>query len=539
MSRFIIAETLNRSIDYPVVEEVLSVGYYSVIMVLAIFGNIFIIYATLKVRARSHDAMTILLIRVLAVNDLLGGVILYPNFIILLSKGYFPFSATYCIVLGIFEIYCPLCSTLLVMTLVLTKVAMIRNPFLSMGNARKIFLVLPPLYILGAIAPTGVFFDLGHYMFSPERGTCTYQFYPPGMKEKIFVMTCTTLFVIIPLCVILCMSIYILRFMRQMRRKTKSMQEKCNSQAKRTNDKILKSVVIVLLVVVAYVVCWSMFFCVTTVAFLIGGEDGLPRQILLWQKALLMTNNAVNPMVYVCGNKKLQLVLKNLIYKIRGIQPVNQDFNFSTIVHDTKPTFQQIGRSLTAFRSRPSPEIGSAARRVVSEVIAEKSPVGSPTLGAIRCVTMPVVGRETKRSRRKILRLAIPGDLTEEMNKENVDSTEVIFVGNGLTGHIGKDNECLQENDLVHEEPSIVPNQNFQDEVYTDCHDENVLVESEVSPTETCPPVLENNENSFDRVNGVEISCLTSDKVISNHGPDFKVGEATEKINGSIPSEVL
>ena len=48
-------------------------------------------------------------------------------------------------------------------------------------------------------------------------------------------------------------------------------------QAKRTNDKILKSVVIVLLVVVAYVVCWSMFFCVTTVAFLIGGEDGLPR----------------------------------------------------------------------------------------------------------------------------------------------------------------------------------------------------------------------------------------------------------------------
>ena len=57
-------------------------------------GNIFIIYATLKVRARSHDAMTILLIRVLAFNDLVGGLVLYPNFILLLSKGYFPFNAT-------------------------------------------------------------------------------------------------------------------------------------------------------------------------------------------------------------------------------------------------------------------------------------------------------------------------------------------------------------------------------------------------------------------------------------------------------------
>ena len=44
MSRFIIAETLNRSIDYPVVEEVLSVGYYSVIMVLAIFGTYFQVF---------------------------------------------------------------------------------------------------------------------------------------------------------------------------------------------------------------------------------------------------------------------------------------------------------------------------------------------------------------------------------------------------------------------------------------------------------------------------------------------------------------
>ena len=242
-----------------------------------------------------------------------------------------------------------------------------------------------------------------------------------------------------------------------------------------------------------------------------------------------MTNNAVNPMVYVCGNKKLQLVLKNLIYKIRGVQPVNQDFNFSTIVHDTKPTFQQIGRSLTAFRSKASPDIGSAARRVVSEVISDKSPVGSPNLGAVRCVTMPVAGKETKRSRRKKLRLAVPDKLTAELDNRNADSTDVIFVGNG----------CVQENDVVHEETSIVPNENFEDEVYTDDHDETVLVDSEVSPTNVCSPVLEENDDCLNCENGVTLCNGSADEFISNHGQDFKVGEVCEAINGSIPSEVL
>ena len=248
-----------------------------------------------------------------------------------------------------------------------------------------------------------------------------------------------------------------------------------------------------------------------------------------------MTNNAVNPMVYVCGNKKLQLVLKHLIYKIRGVQHVNQDFNFSTIVHDTKPTFQQIGRSLTAFRSKASPDIGSAARRVVSEVIADKSPVGSPNLGAVRCVTMPVAGKETKRSRRKKLRLAVPDKTTVELDNRKVDSTDVIFMGNGCNGGVS---DFVRENDVVHEETSIVPNQNFEDEIYTDDHDEKVLVDSEVSPTTVCSPVIEEDEDCLNCGNGVTFSSGSADKVITNHDRDFENGGVCETINGSIPNEV-
>ena len=39
MDGFVLVETLNRSIDYPLVEEVLSVGYYSVLLILATFGE--------------------------------------------------------------------------------------------------------------------------------------------------------------------------------------------------------------------------------------------------------------------------------------------------------------------------------------------------------------------------------------------------------------------------------------------------------------------------------------------------------------------
>ncbi|XP_063683636.1 melanopsin-A-like isoform X2 [Bolinopsis microptera] len=546
MTQFVVAESLNKSIDYPIVEEVLSVGYYSILMFLATFGNIFIIYATMKVRARSHDAMTILLIRVLAFNDLLGGLILYPNFILLLSKGYFPFNATYCIVLGIFEIYCPLCSTLLVMALVLTKVAMIRNPFLSMGNARKIFLVLPPLYILGLIAPMGVFFNMGNYMFSPERGTCTYRFYPDLLKEKIFIMSCTTLFVIIPLCVIISMSVYILRFMRRMRNKSISVLDK-NTQVKRANDKILKSVVVVLLVVIAYVICWSMFFCVTTVAFLIGGEDTLPRQVLLWQKALLMTNNAVNPMVYVCGNKKLQLVLQQVIFRIRGLQ-IEKDFGQSTVILDTKPTFHQIESRMTVMNTRSNAK-ACKLPRATSEFssvgrIKSTASVGSPSMGRVRCSTtnLPVAGKETRRVKRKCTNRTVivpvgeecvlniereecdvlreecdvlsekseifmeePEKLTEEPEKltekseiltegsdvvtqsETTEKSDVVCVPNG----IGPAHRNDISSDVITEESSIIPcysdvipSEGSQDGAYVALDDEQVLVKKKGSETE-------------------------------------------------------
>ena len=49
MDGFVLVETLNRSIDYPLVEEVLSVGYYSVLLILATFGECLLCSAVITV----------------------------------------------------------------------------------------------------------------------------------------------------------------------------------------------------------------------------------------------------------------------------------------------------------------------------------------------------------------------------------------------------------------------------------------------------------------------------------------------------------
>eukprot|EP00116_Pleurobrachia_bachei_P004782 sb/3465044/ len=330
------------------------------------------------------DVVTISLIRILAITDLLGGIVLYPNFIYLLSTGRFPFPPEYCLVLGFFEIYFPLCSTQIVMYLVVTKVIMIKNPFLVMrsDSSSNINHWMIPMFIYGAIVPAGPFFGMSMFMFSPERGTCTFQFHPPILPHKLWIMICTTLFVIVPLIVVVITSIYIIHYVRKKQAQfanskaskvkkdefqllpvnintgiliiqheitskqnsikrflTPPTRQAKDQQTGSVREHLLKTVFVVLLVVVAYIVCWSMFFVVTTVAFFVGGEEVIPRvnnflnpvmvllptltipslirSILLWQKALLMTNNAANPIVYVLGNKKIQGVLRNLWRKLR------------------------------------------------------------------------------------------------------------------------------------------------------------------------------------------------------------------------------
>ena len=252
-----------------------------------------------------------------------------------------------------------------------------------------------------------------------------------------------------------------------------------------------------------------------------------------------MTNNAVNPMVYVCGNKKLQLVLQQIIYRIRGLH-VEKDFGQSTVILDTNRTFHQIESRITVMNTRSNANACKLPRSTSeASTVGRKSTVGSPTLARCMTANLPVPGKETRRVKRKCTNRTVfvpigeecvlniekeesdvlrekcdvlsekseifmeePEKLTEEKSdilteesdvitqSETTDKSDVVRVGNG----IGPAHRDDISSDVITEESSIIPSypvpedvipsDGSQDGAYVALDDEEVLVKKKCSETE-------------------------------------------------------
>ena len=252
-----------------------------------------------------------------------------------------------------------------------------------------------------------------------------------------------------------------------------------------------------------------------------------------------MTNNAVNPMVYVCGNKKLQLVLQQIIYRIRGLH-VEKDFGQSTVILDTNRTFHQIESRITVMNTRSNANACKLPRSTSeASSVGRKSTVGSPTLARCSTANLPVAGKETRRVKRKCTNRTVfvpigeecvlniekeesdvlrekcdvlsekseifmeePEKLTEEKSdilteesdvitqSETTDKSDVVCVGNG----IGPAHRDDISSDVITEESSIIPSypvpedvipsDGSQDGAYVALDDEEVLVKKKCSETE-------------------------------------------------------
>ena len=184
----------------------------------------FIIVATHKVKRSSSDLRTLLIIKYLAIIDLLSSVLLYPNFIYLVSVGRYNLPAAYCILLGIWEIYFPTTSTFLVLVLVAFKVHMLRNPFSSLSHNRVlIHVICIATSLSGLIIPSAPVYGLATMIYDPKRQTCTFDFYPDFQTEMakcIFVSGAVFFCCVAPLASISGLSVYILV---KVKRRTKMM----------------------------------------------------------------------------------------------------------------------------------------------------------------------------------------------------------------------------------------------------------------------------------------------------------------------------
>ncbi|KAL5252839.1 hypothetical protein ACHWQZ_G015568 [Mnemiopsis leidyi] len=298
--------SLGDYVPWPLWEQILGITYYASISFIGILGNIFVLYAAQKVKKQSSDQKTLLIIKYLALVDLLSSMFLYPNFIYFTAVKRFDSTPLYCKILGIGEIYFPTTSTFLVLMLVGVKVDMLRNPFHSLSSSNKwIHVGCILICIAGLIIPSAPFYNLATYIYCPKRMTCTFDFYPDWNLERskfIFVTWAVVFCCVAPLLAITILSYYIIKKVRQSRQ----VKDGKNVVERKSSG---KSVRVVLLVVLAYAVTWASFFIVFTIAFFYRTELIIPRSLLFWPKASLMTNNAVNPIVYIYSNVNIQRFL--------------------------------------------------------------------------------------------------------------------------------------------------------------------------------------------------------------------------------------
>ncbi|KAL5252836.1 hypothetical protein ACHWQZ_G015567 [Mnemiopsis leidyi] len=207
--------SLNDFVSWSSWEQILGIIYYAAISIIGIFGNILILYITKKIKKQSLDRKTLLIIKYLAVVDLLSSTILYPNFIYFTAKTRFNASPFYCKILGIWEIYFPTTSTFLVLVLVGVKVDMLRNPFKSLSFSNKwIHAGCILICIAGLIIPSAPFYNLATYIYCPKRMTCTFDFYPDWDLERskfIFVTWAVVFCCVAPLLAITILSYYIIK----------------------------------------------------------------------------------------------------------------------------------------------------------------------------------------------------------------------------------------------------------------------------------------------------------------------------------------
>ena len=183
------------------------------------------------------------------------------------------------------------------------------------------------------------------------------------------------------------------------------------------------------------------------------------------------------------------------------------------------------------------------------EFTDRKLPAGSPilNLNRPRCVTMPIAGRETRRSQVKCRRLAVPIrtellPVVETKSSDVLTGKSEVIPGTKIVadsavecvanGHGGQADNVSEETDVVIEDSSVVssdtPSPNVQDEIFVSINDKEVLVKDEVPDRRKST----NKDVGSDYYckKDVILSSDPSNQVILNCVQDLK---ASEKVNGS------
>ena len=196
-------------------ERYISIGWCVFVLVMNLAGNSIILLSTIRYRAIKLDRVSVLLIKNIAVSDILLAVFAVHPTLVSLIWDKWPYGTFLCSVFASLGNVCAISGILLVCTMHISKLLSLLYPLHSIGRtSRSGHVISISIWLLAAVSPiTNITVDRHSFYFNYRTYRCCFSATAPVMKWLLPVSG--FIFVIIPNLLVVCTTIALLSVVKK------------------------------------------------------------------------------------------------------------------------------------------------------------------------------------------------------------------------------------------------------------------------------------------------------------------------------------
>ncbi|XP_069125753.1 RYamide receptor-like [Argopecten irradians] len=307
-----IAEPVN---DYGIPEEFqfILLGLYAITCLIVLFGNSMICYTTYRIR--SFRTVTNLFIVSLAITDIVMTIVCVPFTILSnLFFHYWPFWGFLCPVVGFVQMSSVLVRSFMLVAMTCDMYYAAKKPLkprLSTYKAKLLFVLMCALSCLISL-PTSIYSRIEYLPFEPgSQGLCVEKWSDDYIRG-IYGVCIMMLQYFIPLIFMVFTYVHIGIIIWIKRTPGEAFNQRDERQASSKR----KTIKMIIVVVIAYLLSWLPLHVITVVGDLDQSIFNSQCVHMLWLIShwLAFSNSGVNPVIYYWMNSKFR---QNVLYCLR------------------------------------------------------------------------------------------------------------------------------------------------------------------------------------------------------------------------------
>ena len=196
-------------------ERYILIGWSVTVLVMNLAGNSIILISTLRYRAIRLDRVSILLIRNIAVSDILLALFaVHPNLVSLIWNKW-PYGTFLCSMFASLGNVCGISGILLVCAMHISKLLSLLYPLHSIGRtSRSGYLISISIWLLSAVSPIiNIIVDSQSFYFDYKIYNCSY-FYTNSIYKWLLPIK-GLIFVLVPNLLVICTTITLLSVVKR------------------------------------------------------------------------------------------------------------------------------------------------------------------------------------------------------------------------------------------------------------------------------------------------------------------------------------